>query len=73
MNKEAPYTPPYPSEQWDELKPKTTAEERLVWAIFNSYPPIEEIIDRTPEQVEKLQAEARQRALRRHSNWNKEI
>lgn len=73
MSKEAPFNPPYSPEQWDELKSKTTAEERLVWAIFNSYPPIEEIIRRTPEEVEMLQAEAKSRALKRHSNWNKEI
>lgn len=69
MSKEAPFNPPYPPEQWEELKFKTTVEERIVWAIFNSYPPIEEIIERTPEEVERLQSEAKQRAIRRQSRW----
>lgn len=65
MGKEAPFNPPYPPEQWYELKPKTTADERLIWAIFGSYPRADEIMRRTPEEVATLKEAARQGAIKR--------
>lgn len=59
------FRPPFLKEQWAEIKPKTTLHERIIWAIYGTYPPAEELISRTPEEVAKLNEEVRQRIERR--------
>lgn len=54
---------PYTPEQWASLKPKTTAEERLLWSIFGDYPPAEELQTR-PDDYPKIQREIREEERR---------
>lgn len=49
---------PYSDEEWEEVKNKTSVHERLVWKIFDDYPPLEELRARTPEEVERIQKES---------------
>lgn len=37
---------PYTQEQWQSVRGRVTAEERLMWVIFGGYPPIEELQSR---------------------------
>lgn len=54
---------PYSDADWEEVKDKTTKKEKLLWQIFEDFPPIEELRARTDEQVEELKRNETTREL----------
>lgn len=54
-------------QQFVDLRAKTLPEEVLLWEIFGDYPPMEEILKRTPEDMRRLTSELKGQRFYRHS------